>query len=281
MTEHTKSVLDNRDDMDDIELITSYLNGQLEPERLEAIRRRLEEDADFRDLAAPLLLAWSVPRHIERKPRPAGEMERDWAEFKMRVGFGEPTPPPPPKPKRRWRRPLLLFVLLIVTYAWAGENQEWTEPGGPYTELSSFDRGWVSLDDGIEVRMTEGASVRVDQQPRNGMKRVLVEGSARFRVLAHSPDALALRNQALIVETRAGEVMAGESDFHVLAKADTTYVIVRELGARRALQPEQRTVMATTELGTPEHTSSIFLFDNASARLVRGRAPEAISVRIP
>ena len=265
----------------DIELITSYLNGQLDPERAEAVRTRLAEDAAFHYLAAPLLLAWSVPKHVERFPRPEGEWERALADFKRRVGFGEPPPPPPPpKPKRRWRRPLLLFVLLIVTYVWSAENQEPTIAGGPYTEIPSIVRGWVSLNDGIEVMVSEGASVRVYEQPLRGMKHVLVEGAARFRVLAHSPDARALRNQALIVETRAGNVTAGESDFHVLAKADTTYVIVRELGPRRALQPEQRTVVATTDL-TKDSNAGIALFDNASARLVRGRAPEAISLRLP
>jgi hypothetical protein len=281
MTDQTDPMLDNREDMDDIELITSYLNGQLEPERLEAIRRRLEEDADFRELAAPLLLAWSVPRHIVRKPRPAGEMERDWAEFKRRVGFDDPAPPPPPpKPKRRWRRPLLLFLLLIASYALLADRSLPTIPGGPYTVVPTVQRGWVSLDDGIEVRVSPGAQVLVDQQPRQGMKRVLLEGSARFRVLAHSPDARALRNPALIVETRAGNVTAGESDFSVLAKADTTYVVVRELGPRRALAPQLRTVTAYTSL-TKDKDAGIALFDNASARLVRGREPEAISLRLP
>ena len=35
----------------------------------------------------PLILAWSVSPHLERKPRPAGELERDWAEFVRRTGF--------------------------------------------------------------------------------------------------------------------------------------------------------------------------------------------------
>ena len=108
-TGQTYSVLD---DMDDLELITRMLNGQLDPERIEAVRRRLAEDAEFRDLAAPLLLTWTVPPHIERNPRPDGEWERDWSEFTKRTGFGEPRPetpsePPPRKKRVRWGRRLL------------------------------------------------------------------------------------------------------------------------------------------------------------------------------
>ena len=89
MTGDTKSPLDDMHDMDDIELITMYLNGHLDPEGMDAVRRRIEEDAAFRDLAAPLFLAWSVPPHFERHPRPEGELERDWAEFARRTGFGQ------------------------------------------------------------------------------------------------------------------------------------------------------------------------------------------------
>jgi hypothetical protein len=270
-------------DAADIELITSYLNGQLDPERAAAVRTRLEEDEAFHYLAAPLLLAWSVPKHLERFPRPEGEWERAFADFKRRVGFPNwppPEPPgPPPKPKRRWRRPLLLFVLLIVTYVWSAESQEWTEPGGPYTEIP-FQVGWVSLDDGIEVNIAPGASLRVDRQPRNGMKRVLLDGSARFRVLAHNPDARSLRTQALVVETRAGAVTAGESDFTVTARADTTSVFVLPLGPRRALAPQLRTVMTTTEIDKNSHAGAV-LRDNDGARLVRGREPETYTRRLP
>ena len=57
MTDETKDALANLDDfanIDEIELVIDYLNGHLDPERLEAVRKRLEEDAAFRDLAAPL-----------------------------------------------------------------------------------------------------------------------------------------------------------------------------------------------------------------------------------
>jgi hypothetical protein len=270
-------------DADDIELITSHLNRQLDPERTEEVRRRLEEDAAFQYLAAPLLLAWSVPKHLERFPRPEGEWERAFEDFKRRTGFpnrpAQEPPGPPPKPKRRWGRWLALVLVVIGGYAVLITTQEPTDPGGPYIEIP-FQTGWVSLDDGIEVAIAPGASLRVDQQPRSGMKRVLLEGSARFRVLAHNPDARSLRTQALLVETRAGSVTAGESDFSVNAQADTTVVLVGALGPRRALDPQLRTVFAYTALNKNSNAGTALL-DNDGARLVAGREPESFTRRLP
>ena len=39
--------------VDEIELIIDYLNGHLDPERLEAVRKRLEEDAAHRRSSMP------------------------------------------------------------------------------------------------------------------------------------------------------------------------------------------------------------------------------------
>lgn len=87
MTEHTDSVLDHADDL---ELITRLLNGQLDPVRGAAVRKRLEEDAAFRDVAAPLLIMWSLPKHYERFPRPEGEAERDWKRLQQRIRVDYP-----------------------------------------------------------------------------------------------------------------------------------------------------------------------------------------------
>jgi hypothetical protein len=90
MIEESAPLSDDQDkleNIDEIELIIDYLNGHLDPERHEAVRKRLDEDEAFRIFAAPLLLTWSVPKHIERHPLPEGELERDWTEFKRRVGI--------------------------------------------------------------------------------------------------------------------------------------------------------------------------------------------------
>jgi hypothetical protein len=284
MTDQTDPRHDGPDDigeMDDIELITSYLNEQLDPERVEAVRRRLEEDAAFRDLAAPLLLMWSVPKHLERYPRPEGELERNWEAFKQRVGFPElppPPPPPAPKPKRRWRRLLVLLLIMSALFIVA-TNQQPSVTDGPYTEIL-HQPGWVSLQNGIEVTVAPGAVVRVDQRPRDGRTRVLLEGSARFRVFPLDPATRTLRTDALLVETRAGSVSAGESDFSVSARGDTTTVGLRPFGPRRALQPHVRTVYAYTDL-TRDERAGTYLLDHHGARLVRGQRPETYSRTVP
>ena len=71
--------------MDDIELVIRYLNRQLDPDTAEQVRVRLETDPEFYILAEPLLFAWSVPRHLERNPLPAGELEEMWDKFTKRA----------------------------------------------------------------------------------------------------------------------------------------------------------------------------------------------------
>jgi hypothetical protein len=101
----------------EIELIVEYLNGHLDPERAEQVRRRLEEDEAFLELASPMLLVWSIPKYIERYPRPPGEWEQAWEDFSRRVGIGKYRP----KPKPRWPRFLLLglggLVMLVLLAA--------------------------------------------------------------------------------------------------------------------------------------------------------------------
>lgn len=270
MTDQTKPLLD---DMDDLEQITSYLNGHLDPERLEAVRRRLEEDATFRDLAAPLLLTWSVPTHLARNPRPEGEWERDWEEFTRRAGFQQAAP----RPKRRrrdWRYWTKLFVAGAVVYALLATFQKPIVREREYRDIP-FTGGWFPIGERLMVNLAPGGSLRLDYEDVDGKKHVLLEGSARFRVQPLHSASLALRPGALIVETRAGSVIAGESEFTVHARADTTSVLLLPLpAARRAVEPELRTVLATTTIGNTQ--SGQALFDGEGARLVRGRAAERL-----
>jgi hypothetical protein len=265
-------------DADDIELITSYLNRQLDPERTEEVRRRLEEDAEFRYLAEPLLLAWSVPKHLERFPRPEGERERAFEEFKRRTGFPNrppPEPPPPPKPKRRWGRWLALVVVVIAGYGILAATQQPIVGEREYSEVP-FDTGWISLNDGIEVRLSPGGSLRVDHRLLDGMRHVLLEGAARFRVSTFDSASPVLRGNALLVDTRAGRVTAGESDFNVTARGDTTLVHVLPLGARRLLQPELLTVTASIALDNG--TTHLPLREHDGARLVTGQDPQRFTL---
>ena len=76
----------------DLELVISALNGHLSPERVAEVTRRLEEDPAFRELAAPMLLTWSVPSYLERHPRPVGELENAWNDFAQKAGIAPAAP---------------------------------------------------------------------------------------------------------------------------------------------------------------------------------------------
>ncbi len=257
MTDTTKP---DADAMDDLELVISWLNGQLDPERAEAVRRRLEEDAAFREFAAPLLLAWSVrPRH-EREPRPEGEQEREWERFVRRTGFPHRGPDGSPR-RRRWVMPLVWVVLLTLgtlLFTYRHELDLALADTEPRERFDDFDRvpsdtGWIPLGDSIFVQLTPGASLRVRRQwdtTFDKSRAVLLDGTARFVV--HPLDAASPtpRPTALRVHTRAGRIEAGEADFTVTARADTTQVAL--LPTRRALLlgSLQHSVTATVPFDT-------------------------------
>src|SRR5438105_15187682 len=71
----------------DLELITDYLANELPPEQVAEVRRRLDTDPAFKDFAAPLITAWSIPPHWERHPMPRAEIEKHWDAFTKKAGF--------------------------------------------------------------------------------------------------------------------------------------------------------------------------------------------------
>jgi len=293
MTEETTPMSDDLDNIeaDEIELIIDYLNGHLDPERLEAVRKRLDEDEAFRDLAAPLLLTWSIPKHLVRHPRPEGELEREWAKFARRVGIDQPPEAQPPKPSRweRWKAfnkstgAKMMFLFALGAYLYGGHlalnnfagNEEVAEQR-EYTAVA-FDTGWIPLGDGIEVQIPRDAALKVDAHNLDGMKHVVLEGTARFRVLPTDGTSRLLRRNALYVETSAGSVWAGEADFTVTARDSSTTVFVHALGPRRTAMPHQRTVMISAK--RPYEADHLALLDREEARLVRGQEPERVAVR--
>jgi len=295
MTEETTPMSDDLDSIeaDEIELIINYLNGHLDPERLEAVRKRLDEDEAFRDLAAPLLLTWSIPKHIVRHPRPEGELEREWAKFARRVGIDQPPEVEPPKPSRweRWKAfnksksAKIMFFVALGAYLYGGQVAfnafadkgplEVTEQR-EYSAVA-FDTGWIPLGDGIEVQIPRDAALKVDAHNLEGMKHVVLDGTARFRVLPTDNASRLLRRSALYVETSAGSVWAGEADFSVTAHDSITNVVVHALGPRRTAMPHQRTVMISAK--RPYETDHLALLDLEGARLVRGQEPARIPVR--
>ena len=317
MTEHASPASDDVREMDDIELITMWLNGKLTPARAEVVRTRLEEDATFRDLAAPLILLWRDPSHRRRTPRPEGEKEQVWEDFVKRTGFpnrppGEQLPPAAPR-RRPWLR-LLLWILLVIlgVAAFAYFRPRGVTPTSdltstptstptsaptsaptsgpkrdPNVALVPSDTSWLALGDSIHAQLSPGASLRVADEPLRGMRHVRLDGTARFRVLPLETTSGTPRPDALVVSTRAGEVTAGESEFTVTARADTTDVHVH--ANRRPRAPRFSRMMmvdaavvfdtAGTPLSWSQAVHHIPVRDLDSARIVRGVVPQPFTKR--
>ena len=95
----------------EIELITDYLSNQLPAERVAEVKWRLEHDEAFRELAAPLVLAWSVPPRWKREPMPRAELLKSWDDFTKRAGFVHQ------RAKAQRRRRLWMLAMLVVVVA--------------------------------------------------------------------------------------------------------------------------------------------------------------------
>jgi hypothetical protein len=68
----------------DLGLIADYLTGELSAERIAEVARRLEEDEVFRNLAAPLVAAWTIAPKWQPDPMPRAELQRAWDDFSSR-----------------------------------------------------------------------------------------------------------------------------------------------------------------------------------------------------
>jgi hypothetical protein len=255
----------------DIELIVEYLNKHLDPERTEQVRRRLEEDAAFRDLAAPLLLTWDIPKHLERHPRPPGELERHWDEFTRRAGFVHQ------KRKARRRRlrllGLMLFFLGLTAFAARKPLRAWYVTQRDFAAVPHR-TGWIPLGDSTFVQLTPDASLRAARESSAGGRALILEGSARFRVLPLDSATEEPRRAGLVIRTRAGIISTGEAEFRVTTRGDSADVEV--------YRPSVRRFFYFVPLPTAVHvrrdsiTDPIMLRELDRALLVRGRHPERL-----
>lgn len=251
--------------MDDLELVTRYLNQQLEPERAEQVRVRLENDPEFYNLAEPLLFAWSVPRHVERHPRPPGELEEMWNRFTKRAGFAHQ------RRKARRRRLWLLMILAcaigIAAFVMRGRL---ARAYRDFRDLETVraDTGWITLRDSNQVRLAPGARLRSSRRIEKGVHHVRLEGSARFRVYAADTAGLVPRMQPLAVETRGGIAFTGMGEFTVTTRGDTTDVEVHRPSRRRFLG--FMALPTTVLVGINADATPISLGETQAARLIRG-----------
>lgn len=297
MTDHTRSVRDAEDpmdEMDDLELITMAVNGHLSPERLAEVRHRLETDAAFRELAAPVLLTWSVPPHLEREPRPIGELERDWDAFAKKAGIGryrvatrEQSGPAGRGGHRGWWLAGVVLVLagIAATLAYVAPRRVAVSPAAAIeaareAALDSmstrvpYQDGWLPLMDGIEVQLAPGASLRRAHQRLQGMRHVLLEGTARFRIPDIDSAVTSFRTQSLVVQTAVGFVTASNAELTVTTRGDTTEVQVHAL----PLQPKPGAdgVTLAEALEITRAGQLLFVGEPGTMRLVRGHDPERL-----
>lgn len=255
--------------MDDLELVTRYLNGQLDPERAEQVRLRLESDPEFYNLAEPLLFAWSVPRHVERHPRPEGELEEMWDRFTKRAGFMHQRQ----KARRRrlWIVGVLLLAIGVSTFAARDPIAR------AYRDYRDFERvpadtGWISLRDSSQVQLTPGARLWSSKRLERDIHRVRLQGAARFRVF-HPDTVGALPTMApLSVETRAGIAVTVMGEFTVTARGDTTDVEVHRPVRRRfyGFVAVPTVVLASTH----REDRPTMLGETQAARMIRGGRTE-------
>lgn len=182
----------------DFALISDYVCGELSEERATYVRARLESDPDFRDLAEPLLLAWSVPP--KSKPMSHDELQHSWLQLRRRAGM----PPVPGQEAsddredlaaffarrqrgrlRARRRTVLLaasivFVLLGFPLAGIWWNRVFSPP--PATEeIRMYLEAPLSLPDGSTALLKPGSVMRYVTGFKRGRELYLV-GEGRFDV---------------------------------------------------------------------------------------------------
>jgi ferric-dicitrate binding protein FerR (iron transport regulator) len=180
--------IDDRDDMSpdmlansDLELITDYLAKELPEEQIAEVRRRLETDSAFKDFAAPLIAAWSIPPHWERHPMPRAELEKHWDEFTKRAGFVHQR-------RKRRRRRWTVFGAVLVTLIlglcyFSDEILKNAVTAGFFDTLSDSGKRMTLLN-GTEVLLDSGADFRVSNRLVGGgiQATVLIVGRAHFKL---------------------------------------------------------------------------------------------------
>ena len=253
----------------DLDLITDYVAGELDPAQVEAVILRLERDEAFREFAAPILVAWGVAPHWQRFPMQRSEIEAGWDDFTRRAGFVHQRRRT--RRRRMWLLSLLLLALVVPVLLYGREIRS------AYRDFRDFetvraDSGWVTMRDSNQVRLAPGARLRSSKQLENGVHRVRLLGTARFRVLPADTSGPVPMMAPLSVETRGGVAFSGIGEFTVSARGDTTDVEVHHPSRRRYFG--FIAVPTTVLVRTSSDENPIALGETQAARLIRGRRAE-------
>jgi len=217
----------------DMALLSDYLAGELSDEQDAQVRARIQKDSDFRDLAAPLLLA--AEHGARPSPMPRADLDRKWLELRRRIGLPELTGSAPradsamagynkllqsDKRSAFKRIAIGLAAVLLITivppavimYRQTIGNYHGTDWGR--TEI-------VSMPDGSKATLSMGTQlVRIGAAEPNTREYVL-KGEASFEVV-HS-------NVPFVVYTESAAITVTGTKFTVHAYLkEPTLVAVQE-----------------------------------------------------
>lgn len=261
----TRAELENPD----LDLITDYVAGELDPAQVEAVILRLERDEAFRKFAAPILVAWNIAPHWQRHPMSRSEIEAGWDEFTRRAGFVHQRRRT--RRRRMWLLSLLLLAVAVPALLYSREIRsawrDWRD-----FETVRADTGWITLRDSSQVRLAPGALLRSSKRIEKGVHRVRLAGTARFRVVPPDDSGAVPMMQPIVVETRGGTVFSPMGEFTVTTRGDTTDVEVHRPSRRRffGFIAVPTTVLVSTN--TDQNPTS--LGETQAARLIRGARVE-------
>jgi ferric-dicitrate binding protein FerR (iron transport regulator) len=264
---------------DDVELLTRYLNEQLDPERVAIVRRRLQEDSAFLNWAAPLVLAWKLPTESERRRRPPGEIEKHWDRFTKEAGFVHQRR----KTRNRYLGGLAMIIGILGVSALLLRN----EIHDRYVDRRDYDvvaRGprTIVLREGIQATVATGSVLRQAKHPPfANLEMVKVQGSVRFDVthlLTPSVPQPGLR--VLIVSVPGGQVSTSSADFSVVTRGDSTDVQVFQRQAAPAPQDMFSIIPDFVHVKrTAQALPQLALREGELGRLVRDKDPVRLGSR--
>jgi hypothetical protein len=255
-----------------LELITDYLAGALSPEAAADVRRRFDEDADFREYCEPVVLAWSVPPLHVREPMSREELAKHWDTFTKRAGFIHQRR----RARKRWFT-ILAVVLAIGSasfFAFKDQVREWYIDRRDFHTLA-YAPGWITIAEGREVQIDASTRLRVGREDEDGVAHVKLSGTARFRIFSTDSGSIVPSLHPIGVETAAGLAMGTSGEFTVRAVADTTEIESHRPTKRQFIgfMPMPNFVYVKGTVGPLDFK----ITEGQSARVVRGGRP----VRLP
>lgn len=258
--------------MDDMELISLYINEQLPEDQMEQVRERLNTDEEFRYLAEPMMFASALLRQQMSRPRPPGELEKHWNTFTKRAGFAHQ------KQRARARRWWFLGIVLAAVGMSAllfkdrirTAYRDWRD-FAPVAVTSD----WLPLRDNIQVRLEPGAQLRVAKALRRDAQHVkLARGIAHFRVQLTDTTNMMPATRPVVISAGGSEVFSGYGNFTVTTSGDTT--VVEEHEAVRQHYIGFMPFPSMTLVRTNDYSDPMRIQTGWRVRLIPGSTPERI-----